>query len=180
MHALPEQMRIICQTVDAPPRLIAHLTLVHDVAFQLLEELKRIWPELSLDTESVLFGAASHDIGKSIHRTELSETGNAHEKAGEKLLLSLGIAPERARFARTHAAWDYDKTLMLEDLIVALADTCWKGQRKTALETLVIDRIKLATGGAEWELFLALDDVLQKLTADADKRLAWQAQFPVS
>jgi hypothetical protein len=46
------------------------------------------------------------DVGKVVHREELSGPGSAHEPAGYELLVAHGVAPERARFARTHAVWD--------------------------------------------------------------------------
>lgn len=79
MRSLPKQDEVLCQSVDAPPGLVAHLTLIHDFAVSLVEETKRALPELMLDKESVFFGATTHDIGKSMHRSELSEAGNAHE-----------------------------------------------------------------------------------------------------
>ena len=178
MRPLPEQVQGLCQTVDAPPRLVAHLTLVHDFAVSFVEETKRVLPELPLDEESIFFGAATHDIGKSLHRSELSEAGNAHEADGERLLVKLGVDANSARFARTHAAWQTDPNLTLEDLFVSLADTAWKGKRIPELETLVAERIAAETGKEVWDVFILLDDVLQKLTEGADERLAWQAQFP--
>ena len=52
----------------------------------------------------MLFGAATHDIGKTPHPAELSGPGSAHEEAGRELLLSLGGSPRLARFAATHAS----------------------------------------------------------------------------
>ena len=178
MRSLPKQVEVLCQTIDAPPRLVAHLTLVHDVAVSLIEETKRVFPELPLDEESVFFGAATHDIGKSLHRSELVEAGNAHEADGERLLVKLGIDSKLARFARTHAAWQNDSKMTLEDLFVSLADTCWKGKRVSELETLIAERIAAETGKEVWDVFILLDDVLQRLAEGADERLAWQAQFP--
>ena len=178
MRSLPKQVEVLCQTVDAPPRLVAHLTLVHDFAVSLVEETKCVLPELSLDEESVFFGAATHDIGKSLHRSELVEAGDFHEAAGERLLLKLGVDAKLARFARTHAAWQTDSDLTLEDLFVSLADTAWKGKRVAEFETFVAERIASETGKEVWDVFILLDDVLQKLTKGADERLAWQAQFP--
>ncbi|MET9958451.1 hypothetical protein ABZ128_05075 [Streptomyces sp. NPDC006326] len=36
-----------------------------------------------------------------------------------------------------------------------------------------------ATGREPWEEYLALDDLLARLGADADRRLAFQSAFPV-
>ena len=177
MQPLPKQVEEICQKVNAPPRLVAHLTLVHDVASSLVEEFQRRLPALKLDTRSVCFGAATHDIGKALHPAELVEAGSEHEAEGELLLKRLGVAKQLARFARTHAAWREDTSLALEDLFVTLADTCWKGKRVPELDEMVARRIAAQTGGEEWEVYLILDDILQKLSADADTRLAWQATF---
>jgi hypothetical protein len=67
----------------------------------------------------------------------------------------------------------------MEDLIVALADNCWKGKRVDELESLVVSQIALATGKEPWEVFSALDEIIGKLASKADARLAWQAQFSV-
>lgn len=177
MRPLPKQVEEICQRVNAPPRLVAHLTLVHDVACSLVEESLRRLPGLELDSQGVTFGAATHDIGKALHPTELVEAGSEHEAEGERLLRRLGVAEPLARFARTHAAWRDDESLALEDLFVTLADTCWKGKRVPELDEMVARRIAAQTGRAEWDVYLVLDEILQKLSADADQRLAWQATF---
>ena len=44
------------------------------------------WPVLSVDHEAVLYGAATHDIGKVLHPNELDGPGNEHEKDGPALL----------------------------------------------------------------------------------------------
>jgi len=213
----------LCRAVDAPPRLIAHLTLVHDVADRLISSLHNAFPNLEMDTDSILFGAATHDIGKAIHREELTAPGKLHELRGVDLLRELGISEHRARFALTHGNWRGNfgspenpelvnlkpgnlktgnpepenskpgnsktrdlardlKKITLEDLLVALADNCWKGKRVPDLETEVVNAISRATGKDKdkdaWLVFSILDDILQELAADADQRLAWQAQFP--
>ena len=61
---LPIEVIEICRAVDAPPRLVAHLTLVHDVAGKFMESLRRMFPELEFDEEVISFGAATHDIGR--------------------------------------------------------------------------------------------------------------------
>jgi hypothetical protein len=121
---------------------------------------------------AVLFGAATHDAGKARCPNELSAPGSAHEKEGERLLLSLGVAPELARFCRTHGQWG--ETSPLEDLSVALADKVWKGKRDSRLEDVVADRVAVLTQTERWSAYMALDDILTELTADADVRLVWQ------
>ncbi len=49
--------------LDAPPRLHAHLTLVHDVTRTLMAQMDRTWPDLGYDHHTVALGAAIHDVG---------------------------------------------------------------------------------------------------------------------
>ncbi|HET8892458.1 MAG TPA: HD domain-containing protein [Candidatus Angelobacter sp.] len=176
---LPPEVLEICRLVAAPPRLIAHLTLVHDVAEKLVNALHRAFPGLDLDGEAVLFGAATHDIGKSLCPEELSGPGAQHERYGPDLLKRFQVSEARTRFAYTHANWQ-DKSAPLEDLLVALADTCWKGKRLGPLEEEIVRTISVKSEQQEWEVFGLLDEILQQLTSDADARLAWQASFPVT
>jgi hypothetical protein len=159
----------------APPRLVAHLALVHDAATEILAALDRRLVGLALDRDAVLFGAATHDLGKTVHPEELTGPGTRHEAAGEGLLIRHGIEPSMARFARTHGSWDRDDGT-LEDLLVALADQVWKGKRVTELESRVARVITTMTGREEWEVWSELDEVLEAITADADERLRWQGK----
>lgn len=161
----------LLETVDAPPRLAAHLRLVHDVAVELVE-----WFEqrgVVVDREAVLFGAATHDIGKVLHPAELSGPGSQHEPAGYELLVEHGFPERLARFARTHASWT-EQGIEFEDLVVSLADKVWKAKRVQDLENLIVERLP----GEAWEAFMALDDVLDRIAATADTRLAFQAAHP--
>jgi hypothetical protein len=151
---------------------------VHDVAYELVEWLTARYPELQLDREAVLFGAATHDVGKTAHVCELSGPGSAHEEAGRELLLAHGVTPERARFAATHAAWTLPD-LGLEDLLVSVADKVWKNRRVPELEDLVVRRLAETSGRTVWEEFLALDDALTAVGEGAEERLAFQAQYPL-
>ncbi|MFI8185615.1 HD domain-containing protein [Actinacidiphila glaucinigra] len=175
---LPPEVERLLRDVGAPPRLAAHLRLVHDVACELVEWIRQYSPDLVVDREAVLFGAATHDIGKALHVAELSGPGSAHEKAGRALLLARGVAPRLARFAATHGSWT-DGAVTMEDLLVSVADKVWKGKRVTELEDLVVDRLAGATGDERWEVFLALDGFLGEVAADADRRLAFHTAFPV-
>ncbi|MER7929131.1 HD domain-containing protein [Streptomyces sp. NPDC096057] len=175
---LPDRVVGLLSELDSPPRLAAHLRAVHDVAHQLLTWLERHYPAVVVDREAVLFGAATHDVGKSVHVSELSGLGSAHEEAGQALLLRHGISPELARFAATHASWA-GSSVGLEDLLVSLADKIWKNRRVPGLEDLVVARLAEATGRAVWEEFLALDEVLARIGDGADERLAFQASFPI-
>ncbi|WP_338674672.1 phosphohydrolase [Streptomyces sp. SCSIO 30461] len=133
---------------------------------------------MAIDREAALFGAATHDIGKTVHLAELSGPGSAHEETKRALLLERGISPELARFAATHASWTRSD-VVLEDLLVSLADKIWKNKRVPDLKDLVVVWLAEATGRRVWEEFLALDEVLSRIGDEADERLAFQASFPI-
>src|SRR4051812_40073034 len=87
---LPQETMALLRQVAAPPRLIAHLILVHDVAATLVERVSAAFPEVSFRKEEVLFGASIHDFGKVIERSELIRSGRQHEERGIELLRSMG------------------------------------------------------------------------------------------
>lgn len=178
LRPLPRTVADLLLSLDAPPRLAAHLRLVHDVAHELVEWLARRHPTLAFDREAVLFGAATHDIGKLAHPAELSGPGSRHEEAGRELLLAHGFDARLARFAGTHAAWA-GPDIRFEDLLVSVADKVWKNKRVPELEDRVVASLAAAGGGTVWEEFLALDDLLGSLGDGADRRLAFQAGCPV-
>ena len=175
MRPLPAPADELLRQLDAPPRLGAHLRAVHDVAWSLTDALGRHWPDLRFDTTEVLFGAATHDIGKVLHPEELSRAGSAHEAAGEDLLLRYGVPPHLARFAGSHGSCWTRPSATLDELLVSLADQVWKGRRVPELERRVAD----ATGRTPWEAFADLDGILDRLAAGADRRLAFQNAYPV-
>ncbi|MFD4738198.1 HD domain-containing protein [Streptomyces virginiae] len=174
---LPARVAALLSELGSPPRLAAHLRAVHDVAHQLVDRVEQHSPAVVFDREAVLFGAATHDVGKTVHLDELSGPGSAHEEAGQALLIGHGISPELARFAATHSSW-VDARVGLDDLLVSLADKIWK-KRVPDLEDLVVARLARATGRATWEEFLALDGILARIGDAADERLAFQASFPI-
>lgn len=176
-RALPPGVVDLLVAVQAPARLAAHLRLVHDVAWELTGWLAGAHPRLVFDRDAVLFGAATHDIGKVLHPQELSVPGDKHEAAGQELLHSRGIDARMARFAGTHGCWDEARTT--EDLLVSVADKVWKAKRAEDLERLLLDRIAAAGDIPGWEAFVSLDDCLDRLAARADERLAFQNAFPV-
>lgn len=163
----------------APARLEAHLRLVHQAANEVLEGLESRWPSLRIDRAAVLFGAATHDIGKAVHRSELGGPGSEHEEAGRALLEQRGVEPRLARFAVSHAAWKRAVALDLEDLLVALADNCWKGARPEVLENLVCTSLSAQLGIERWAVFTELDELVAVIAAGADERLEWQSRHPV-
>ncbi|MFE9500171.1 HD domain-containing protein [Streptomyces collinus] len=179
LRALPERAAAQLAGVDAPPRLVAHLRAVHDVAARLVEWVRRRCPALELDAEAVLFGAATHDIGKALYPAELSGPGARHEEAGRELLLGHGVEARLARFAATHASWTAPGA-GAEDLLVSLADKVWKNKRVSELEDLVVARLAGADGRAAWEWFMELDEVLTEIGDGADRRLAYQMSHPLT
>jgi hypothetical protein len=176
IRELPHDARQVLERLKAPPRLVAHLALVHDVAADLLQSLTAQWQDISIDREAVLFGAATHDIGKVLHPTELTGPGSNHEQDGPEILEQMGIPAHRSRFARTHGTWKQEATLTLEDMVVALADACWKGKRDEELESRLASHIAGLLGIKKWEVFLALDEIIARIAAHAEERLAWQSK----
>lgn len=172
-RSIPFAVRQLYEKVDAPQRLVAHLTLVHDAAVEVVQGLRHQFPTLVFDDDAVLFGAASHDLGKTLHPSEITGPGNRHEGDGARLLEEHGIPPYLARFARTHGAWSRE-SLPLEDLLVALADCVWKGQRLDDLESLVFTKIAGEIGVELWIVFDRVDGLLQDVAKLCDERLAWQ------
>lgn len=175
---LPDRARELLEALDAPPRLAVHLRLVHDVAHRLVGWTERNHPAVTVDREAVLFGAATHDIGKAVHVEELSGPGSAHEPAGRELLVRNGVEERLARFAGTHGSWTAPG-VGVDDLLVSLADKVWKAKRVPELEQLLVDRFAAAGGEPGWLVYMALDDELDRIAAGADHRLAIQSSHPV-
>lgn len=180
LRPLPEAVGALLHELAAPPRLAAHLRLVHDVAYELTQWLAEFQPALVFDREEVHFGAATHDIGKVVHTAELEGPGSAHEPAGRELLLAHGFTSGEARFAATHGSWG-EPAASVEELLVSTADKVWKGKRVTDLEDLLLDHlVRVSAPGTErWEAYLGLDELLARLAEGADARLAFQAAYPV-
>jgi hypothetical protein len=178
MKPLPPRVKQLLVGNNAPPRLRAHLTLVHDAAQSLTAGICATWPEVRFNKEEVVFGTATHDIGKIVYPEELHSPGHAHEEAGVQLLLQSGVAENLARFARSHGQWK-EQEVDLEDLLVALADKIWKGKRDDTLEQTVAELIAARSGEEVWKVWLQMDNLLSELAASADERLSWQAKHPV-
>jgi hypothetical protein len=112
-----------------------------------------------------------HDAGKILHPMELTAKGNHHEPDGERLLLSHGVDPRLARCCRSHARWQ-EMTVSLEEILIALADTLWKGKRNDQLENMVIDQIAKQLSKDRWDLFIELDSCFEMIASAGEDRLA--------
>jgi hypothetical protein len=55
----------------------------------------------------------------------------------------------------------------LDELVVALADTLWKGKRHAALEKRVVEAVSERCGQSFWEL----DNCFESIAADGAERL---------
>jgi hypothetical protein len=170
MRPLPDTAAELLRALDAPPRLGAHLRAVHDVAWSLTDTLGRRWPALAFDTTAVLFGAATHDIGKVEHPAELTGPGSAHEQAGENLLLRYGVPAHLARFAGSHGSCWTRPDATLDELLVSLADHIWKGSRLPSLEQRVLD---LTGRPAD------LSHILDRIAAGAPHRRTFESTYPL-
>ncbi len=177
LRPLPSQIERLLREVTAPPLLVAHLTLVYDIASTILERLTETWPTLPIDRAAVIFGAATHDIGKVVNRGELGGPGEQHWDSGYDLLIAHGIPAPYARFTRTHARWD-ESDMTLEDLLVAWADSLWRGGRPEDLEMRIAQTIAGVVGQEQWRVFIVLDDLATDIGEDADARLFWQGMYP--
>jgi hypothetical protein len=176
-HDLPPEAQAVLAKYAAPPRLIAHLIVVHDVAVRLVEYLAIAWPQLAYSQQDVLLGAATHDIGKLAYPDELTGPGTHHEEIGPQLLLESGYTASSARFAQTHARWQQDTSAQLEDVLVAFADTIWKGKRDTPLEQVLVSYIASQSQEEVWEVYIKLDEITDELAQGAHERILWQGKY---
>jgi hypothetical protein len=157
--------------LGAPDRLLRHLALVGEAAELLIEKLEDL--KVPFDADFVRLGVALHDTGKIHYPEELRDKGKRHEAAGEALLLQLGLAPELARCCVSHGQW---QTLdsSFEELLVALADTLWKGKRSDELEKRVTEKAAQLLACDPWNLFLEMDSHFEMIAAGGVDRL-WRS-----
>jgi len=168
----PQRALALVAELGGTAWLVRHHELVLEAATLLCDELRRV--KVQFDRTQVLVGAALHDIGKIVHPVEMSDAGSEHEAAGRQLLLEHGVPPETARFCVTHAAWD-SPDVVLEDLLVALADKLWKGKRVEQLEELVTRTIAQLTKRDVWSVFSRVDAICERIAAGGADRLALSA-----
>lgn len=160
----------VLQHLGAPARLVQHHRLVVEAAQALLIGLQQAFPELLVNQQQVLIGAALHDVGKILYPGEITGAGRCHEQAGEEMLLRLRVSPEIARICRTHAHWT-DPDAEVEDQLVALADTLWKGARHNALEETVIAAIAAEIDLNAWSVYSPADAVFERVASSGENRL---------
>ncbi|MFD8392289.1 hypothetical protein ACFV2N_24625 [Streptomyces sp. NPDC059680] len=58
LRPLPDRAAALLAAVDAPPRLVAHLRAVHEVAADLVTWLQQHCPRPAFDADAVLPGSA--------------------------------------------------------------------------------------------------------------------------
>jgi hypothetical protein len=160
--------RNLLVSLGAPPSLVTHVRLVGEAAEALLAEFRRLG--VPLDADFVRAAVVLHDAGKILHPGELHGGGSEHEVAGDTLLRAHGVNPALARCCLSHARWD-QIPCSPEELVVALADTLWKGRRNATLEKRVIDAICERLDQSFWNLFVELDDCFEAIAADGAMRL---------
>jgi hypothetical protein len=158
--------------IGAPDKLIRHVSLVGEAAELLIEKLNRL--NVPVDARFVRLGVAFHDAGKIKYPEELRVKGNRHESAGEEFLLQQGLSPELARCCVSHGQW---QTLdcSFEELLVALADTLWKGKRNEELEKRVVEKTAQLIAREPWNLFIEMDSYFEQIAAGGVERLLQSA-----
>lgn len=169
---LPPDAAHLCTELAAPPLLIRHLVLVHAAAVELVGGLTANFPQLDIDRTAVLFGSATHDIGKTLHPNELTGAGDLHERDGPGLLIQHGVSPRLAQFARTHGRWQESDDL--EDLVVALSDSLWCGRCQGELQMKVVGVLAGSLGLKEWRVWDRVDSICEGIASRGEERLVWQ------
>ena len=168
MLTTPDDAYRFLRELGAPHRLILHARLVSEVAEKIVEQISS--SGVIINMQLVLLGAALHDAGKIRHPEELVGSGNRHEEAGEFLLAEYGIAPDIARCCRSHGQWQ-TMHCSLEEYLVAVSDTVWKGKRDSDLEIRIVDIITERTGRDRWEILIELDTLFESIAAEEPERL---------
>ena len=163
-----DEARNFLVKMGATQRLITHVRLVGEAAELLLAELQRLG--VPHDADFVRVAVVLHDSGKILHPDELDGGSDKHEHAGEMLLRAQGVCPALARRCISHARWG-QMPCSLEELVVALADTLWKGKRNAALEKRVIEVISESLRLSFWDLFIELDSSFESIAANGTTRL---------
>lgn len=154
--------------LEAPECLFVHVKLVGEALEEIIGFLSRY--NLPVDYNFARLGVVLHDAGKIVHPLEFTESGNKHESGGNRLLLKNGVAPELTQCCISHAQYDGNEC-SIEELLVALSDSIWKGTRVENLELKVVDKIAALMGKERWDIFLELDDCFEAVASSGNKRL---------
>lgn len=163
-----DEARTLLATLGAPASLLLHTALVGEAAEEIIAALSA--RRVPIDEDFVRVGVVLHDAGKIAHPQELRESGDAHEPAGERLLLAAGVTPALARVCLSHARWPA-MDCSLEELLVALADKLWKGVRRADLEERVIAEAAQRSRQDRWDLFVPLDSTFERIADGGHARL---------
>ncbi len=159
---------VFLEELGASSKLIIHVKLVAEASELLIAKLRSLG--IGFDISFVRLGVTFHDVGKILHPEELQIKGVNHEAAGEQLLIANGIDAALARCCRSHGQWQ-TMECTLEELLVALADTLWKGKRNQDLENLVVKSLSKQYSKDYWELFMEMDACFEKIAEGGYSRL---------
>jgi predicted hydrolase (HD superfamily) len=162
-----EQAFELLRRLGAPAQLVMHVELVAEAGEAIISELESLGAPI--DKEFILSGIALHDVGKTVHFSELAQEGELHGEAGRALLLREGVEPRLATVCVSHSAWREAKTV--EELVIACADKLWKGKRVADLEELLVKRVNEELKLEYWEVFTRLDSCFEAIAGGCDERL---------
>jgi hypothetical protein len=158
----------LLKKLEAPACLLTHIKLVGEALEEIICFLSK--HNLPIDYNFVRLGVVLHDAGKIFHPLEFTESGNKHEAEGNRLLLENGVAPELAQCCISHAQND-GIDCSIEELLVALSDSIWKGTRVEKLELRIVDKIAALMGKERWDIFTELDDGFESVASTGGARL---------
>lgn len=158
----------LLDSLGAPKHLLMHVSLVGEAADLILNKLEQVG--VKIDFDFVRIGVAIHDAGKIVHTHEMTGPGSDHEPEGQKILLENGVSEKIARCCMSHARWR-NMDCSIEELLVALSDKLWKGNRVESLELEVIDRVANLIGKERWDIFADLDSHFELIAAGGHDRL---------
>jgi len=157
----------LLRRLGAPARLVVHVELVAEAGEAIIFELESLGAPI--DKDFILSGIVLHDVGKTVHFSELTQEGELHGETGRDLLLREGVEPQLAEVCVSHAAWREAKTF--EELVIACADKLWKGKRVSDLEELLVRRVCEEIQLGYWEVFTCLDGCFEEIAGGSDERL---------
>jgi len=158
----------LLDVLGAPEHLKTHAQLVGEAADLIIKKCDDMG--FPIDGNFVRIGVAIHDVGKIIHANEMTGPGSEHEPGGEEILLQQGVDPAIARCCLSHARWA-SMECSNEELLIALADKLWKGQRVEELELKIIDQLALLSGSERWDIFAELDGHFEEIASGGHERL---------